>query len=420
MSTHSMHMRYSFAFYIAGCVGVLAGTPPRESPTSFLLFVTLWGISATLIAYYCDRLPYYAKGLLIGALLVRVAFLFTDPLLSDDLFRYLWEGNIQMNGFNPFVHSPDSDQLIHLRDHVWSQVGHKEVSTIYPPGSLAMFRMFAATTYSPFIVKLTAASADLLTVMIIYLGTRKRGLAATAIWALHPLPILESAQNGHIEATAVMLTAACLYLIQRGDLAKAWAIAVAGAMVKILPIALLIPISRRQKLSRSALAIFLTIIAVAISLVPWMDPSLLRGFNRYYEAWSFNSSGFNILLLLSGDQGVARIIGVAIGALILIPVALRKTSAATFLLYVSAALIALSPVVHPWYILWALLPALWVGAWPWAVLATTSLWSYHVLGTYDPISATWTEAWWIPAIEYTVPLIATIVWLRLRRQPSEG
>jgi hypothetical protein len=396
------------------------GTPPRESPNSFLAFVTLWGISATVIAYYCDKLPHYTKAILIAAVVMRVSFLLSEPLLSDDLFRYLWEGRVQLNGFNPFAHSPNSEQLIPLRDQIWQQVAHKEVSTVYPPGSLTMFRLFAATTYSPFIVKLTAASADLITVAIIYIGTRKRGLAATTLWALHPQPILEAAQNGHIEATALMLTAACLYLIQRGFLGKAWAVAVVGALVKVLPAVLLIPLIKRQSLTRSASALLLTAIATSLAIAPWWDPSLLTGFNRYYEAWSFNSSGFNILLALCGDLGVARVIGVAIGALVCLYAAWRKSSAGTFLLYVSAALIALSPVVHPWYILWALLPALWVGAWPWAVLATTSLWSYHVLGTYDPISATWTEAWWIPAIEYTVPLIATIYWLRAQRKPSDG
>jgi hypothetical protein len=419
MSTHSIHMRYSFALCIAGCVGVLAGTAPRESPNTFLVWVTVWGISATLLGYYCNKLPQYAKGLIIAAALVRIAFLFSDPILSDDLFRYLWEGKVQLNGLNPFVHSPNSDQLITLRDQVWSEVGHKDVATVYPPGSLAMFRFFAATTYSPFIVKLTAATADLITVTMIYLGTRKRGLAATAIWALHPLPILESAQNGHIEATALMLTASSLYMIQKGTPIKAWALAVAGALVKVLPLVLLIPFSRRLKMEQIALGALLTVAAVGAAFAPWIDPSLMSGFNRYYEAWSFNSSGFNILLAISGEQELARIIGVTIGALIVVTAALRKLPPAMFFLYVSATLIALSPVVHPWYILWALLPALWVGAWPWTVLATTCLWSYHVLGTYDPISATWTEAWWIPIIEYTVPLIATLFWLRARKRRSE-
>jgi len=358
-----------------------------------------------------------ALGVLIVALIIRAVFIIVDPLLSDDLFRYLWEGRVQLEGFNPFVYSPSSEQLFPLRDHIWEQVGHKEVSTIYPPGSLAMFRVFAATTYSPIIVKITAALADFITVAIIYIGTRKKGLGATILWAIHPLPVLESAQNGHIEATAIMLAATCLLLIQRGDLTKAWVFAVIGGLVKLLPLALLVPIIKRQRLTKSGLLLLLTAIAIGLSLTPWLDPTLIRGFNRYYEAWSFNASGFNILLLVFGEPATARLAGVAIGATFCLLAATRKVSPAMFFLCVSAALIALSPVVHPWYVLWALLPALWVGAWPWAVLATTSLWSYHVLGTYEPVTATWTEAWWIPAIEYTVPLIATIFWLRRQKRP---
>jgi hypothetical protein len=58
---------------------------------------------------------------------------FSEPCLSDDIHRYLWEGYLQSHGVNPFKYAPDAPELVPLRNDVWVRVNNKDASAIYPP-----------------------------------------------------------------------------------------------------------------------------------------------------------------------------------------------------------------------------------------------------------------------------------------------
>ncbi|MDH3818941.1 MAG: DUF4919 domain-containing protein, partial [Myxococcales bacterium] len=73
------------------------------------------------------------------ALLFGGAFLLAPPLLSDDLYRYLWEGRLWLEGFNPYRLSPDDPGLAQLRDDLWVRINNKPLATIYPPLSQLIF-----------------------------------------------------------------------------------------------------------------------------------------------------------------------------------------------------------------------------------------------------------------------------------------
>jgi hypothetical protein len=69
------------------------------------------------------------------ALAWRAALVLAPPLLSDDIFRYVWEGRIQLHGGNPYVWEdrPEGQRWIPLRDEVWGAVSHKSYTALYPP-----------------------------------------------------------------------------------------------------------------------------------------------------------------------------------------------------------------------------------------------------------------------------------------------
>ena len=51
-----------------------------------------------------------------GALIFRLTLLPSTPTLSDDIFRYIWDGRVQLAGINPYLYAPDDPALYHLRD----------------------------------------------------------------------------------------------------------------------------------------------------------------------------------------------------------------------------------------------------------------------------------------------------------------
>ncbi|MBU0677519.1 MAG: hypothetical protein KJ626_05325, partial [Verrucomicrobia bacterium] len=104
------------------------------------------------------------------SIISRILIFGMDP--SDDVYRYIWEGRVQNAGFSPYALSPDSDQLVHLRDDNWTRINHKDKTAIYPPGASLLFRGLARFTDNPYVFKAATVAADLLTVLFILMMLR--------------------------------------------------------------------------------------------------------------------------------------------------------------------------------------------------------------------------------------------------------
>ena len=86
-------------------------------------------------------------GLLIGgAILFRLVLLPTIPSLSDDIYRYGWEGRVQQAGFSPHKLAPTSPVLLPLRDAAYARINHPSIPTVYPLLSQWAFRVGTALT----------------------------------------------------------------------------------------------------------------------------------------------------------------------------------------------------------------------------------------------------------------------------------
>ena len=53
------------------------------------------------------------------AFVLGVGVVFAPPLLSDDLYRYLWEGRLWLEGLNPYRLAPNDPELTPFRDDLW-------------------------------------------------------------------------------------------------------------------------------------------------------------------------------------------------------------------------------------------------------------------------------------------------------------
>ena len=76
-------------------------------------------------------------------IMLRIYVLLFDPLLSTDIFRYIWDGRVQAAGINPYRYFPAHDALAHLRDAViFPRINRADYAvTIYPPVAEFFFLM---------------------------------------------------------------------------------------------------------------------------------------------------------------------------------------------------------------------------------------------------------------------------------------
>ena len=182
--------------------------------------------------------------ILIGAGLFRVLFLPLDPpRLSTDIYRYIWDGQVQGSGINPYLYLPVDPRLAGLRDNtIYPHINRKEYAhTIYPPVAQAFFFAASRATQSVVGFKTIFIVIDLITIGLIAATLRAVGQPPerVIVYAWHPLSIFEFGGSGHIDALMICFIAVALWARVRGKFGLV-GFALAGAtLVKLVPIVLL-------------------------------------------------------------------------------------------------------------------------------------------------------------------------------------
>lgn len=193
------------------------------------LYAALFLPWAWLVARSDDK-PLAWTHLIGAALLARLVLVFVEPVLSDDIFRYVWDGRVAHAGINPYVHAPASEALAHLRDAaLWPKINHPEVPTIYPPVAQMLFWLNAVLGGGTTLLRLLLVLVEAAGVGFVwFLLTRTRPALdkkalkrAFVIYALCPLVVVEVAWSGHVDVLAWMPLVAALVLMVRAPTLRA-------------------------------------------------------------------------------------------------------------------------------------------------------------------------------------------------------
>jgi hypothetical protein len=374
--------------------------------------------------------------ILAAALLFRLTLLPTEPSLSDDVYRYLWDGKVQLVGINPYLLPPASEELLSLRDELWTQINHKDVSTIYPPLSQILFRLICSASPTVFAMKAIFTIFDCAIILLLaaILRARNEDPRRLLLYAWNPLPVVEIAGSGHLDTFGVFLLLSAFYfLAHRQRAAAAWTLA--GAfMAKLLPI-LVLPILWRDADSRwsvwkSRLPLIWFPVGAAVALLVYADAGrgILAGLQVFLAKWRFNDAVFSLLYAAIKEPGLdpddaalydakllcgGLLVAIIVWALVRRPDPLR--AAATIL----GANLLLSPVLHPWYMVWVLPFQVFFPVPAWLFLSGSVFLSYNAIAVYSATGAWVAYGWvkWIQFAPFFMLLILYPVYRRGRKNP---
>jgi hypothetical protein len=180
---------------------------------------------------------------LVVAAAMRTITFAAPPLLSTDIYRYVWDGHVQRTGINPYRYVPDAPQLAVLRDQVvFPKINRANYAhTIYPPAAEAIFAAAAFLAPGVYGMKAVMAGFDVLAIgcIAVLLRLMHRNPAELLIYAWLPLPVWEFAGNGHIDAAATGLMALALLLSALGRPVPLGITLAAATFTKFLPGAVL-------------------------------------------------------------------------------------------------------------------------------------------------------------------------------------
>ncbi|WP_017730544.1 polyprenol phosphomannose-dependent alpha 1,6 mannosyltransferase MptB [Nafulsella turpanensis] len=321
---------------------------------------------------------------LLLAMLLRLLLLPSFPNLSDDFYRFIWDGRLILAGEHPFAHTPEwymqeeAPGIKGISEDLYRQLNSPHYHTIYPPLHQATFSLAAfvgqeSIWQSVLVLRLLNILAEVLTLWLLLKLLRHyhQPQKALLLYALNPLIILELTGNLHFEAWMIAFLLLGLWSFERykQEEKKTWlagtALSLAGAIgSKLLPL-MFIPLWFRR-FSPAHLTLFLAtgFVAVLLLFFPLYDAALFHGMqdslSLYYQKFEFNASLYYLVREVGFWLKGYNTIGLAgpwmagtATLLILLFSLSRKAKALPLpqaMLWVYCIYLLFSLTVHPWYI----------------------------------------------------------------------
>jgi hypothetical protein len=307
------------------CFVALTRLPSLRGPyvTTFLVLFALAALAYTLtvIRLENDRLP---LGLIwVFAITFRLILLTNPPTLSDDVFRYIWDGHLFNQGINPYAYPVNSPLLDLYTTQLRESVNHNWMASPYLPSSQVYFAIVNwLRPQSPLGFQAAAFLLDLSAGWLVMDILRMLGLPKrlVLIYLWNPLVIVEFAHGAHIEAWMIAMIMATFWLMVRAKplhpkqkwlLNSSVITQAAATLTKGLPLLLTPLFLRRWEWKRIALygGILLGISWMFAAGAGWgltgpLDGRGLFGALRIFMSyWNFNSGIYHWLeVLTSGYQ----------------------------------------------------------------------------------------------------------------------
>lgn len=411
------------------------------------IYIFLSAVSFCIYFYWIYRPPetHLTFFVLIGfAFFVRLYSFYSLPVLSDDFFRYFWDGKVFLSGTNPYKYAPAAQQLFLLRDDlIYPFINFPFIPTVYPPVAQILFLLTAVfkaqlVAWKILMLVFEIAGWYALYKILMHLKIDKYNLL---VFILNPLLIIESYYSVHLDLIAVSVFTWAIYLLIRNRIfsgAIAMAISFLVKFTAFFPAIGLIPLNRRK-----IIPVFL--LTVTVFFLPFVLNGILpaAGFVSFANRWEFNGliynifcrvlefSGFKPSVLLTlhylnrsetvylNSALIYKIIAVSVFIFWVVkrqtvqdksPQKLIKDS----FLFITLILF-LSPTLYPWYLIW-LLPLLAIHK-NIALLGFTFFiqFSYYILKPYS-MHGTWHESDMIFLVQYVPVLILLIYDQKYLRQ----
>lgn len=338
------------------------------------------------------------------ALALRLVFIAAIPNLSQDFYRFIWDGRLILSGLNPYLTTPDN--LMISQPNLFPQMktlfeGMRALSaghySNYPPLHQLPFILAAIISKhsilgSVVVLRLLLIGAD---IGILFFGKkllRKLQLPTRNIYwfILNPLVIIELTGNLHFEGLMLFFFVMALYYVHT----KRWHLAALtmalSIAVKLVPI-LSLPLFLNKLGWKKSIRFYLTVgIVFMLLFAPFLKDNFLENYSATIGLWfskfEFNASfyyllnwGLETILNFELIHSMGIIVVSFIGLQIIYQLLQNKTKTTaliTTVLWVFTGYYLISTTVHPWYIISLLLLSIFTP------FKFARVWSYSLILSY--------------------------------------
>jgi hypothetical protein len=371
--------------------------------------------------------PVWLLVVLLLAVGVRLCLLPSQRYLSDDAYRYHWDGKVLSAGINPFAHAPEDPELDHLKTHdIDKLINHPWNHTCYPPLAQLFFALgYQLSPGSLTGLQLLILLCEIAAWLLLLFELKRRALpkAHILLIAWSPLIIYESYLPGHLDALTLPFLSFFIIALSRKWAWRAGAALACACLIKPLALlfapAAILHLGFRQTLK----SVVVFVVVVVIAYLPFLSAGWLVFESTWamFRYWSFNASLAGILEELL-PRVAARWIaaGGMVAALLLLT--WRFKDLLSRLLLAVLAFVVFSPAVFPWYLVW-MFPLLVLRPDPAMLLLGALVLVSEVIVIGFRLEAIWDLPLWASLIQY-LPFYALVCigylrgWGMFRKAPE--
>lgn len=424
-------IRWTVFFIYGALLSILTYATERYETTQLLTLYTLsFGLYVLILKYSGERqLSFW----IVASIVIRIALLPSTPNLTEDFYRFIWDGRLSAAGFHPLDHPPSyyitNNIVIHGDDDAWlySQLNSANYFSVYPPIAQFLFWICAilsdSVQVSLLCLKVMIIAADIGILWIIDKLLRHLNLSRTQtlIYALNPLVLIEISGNAHYESVMIFLLLLAAYLLlhlRTGMASLPFAFSI-GA--KLIPLMFLPPLWKLIPRKNVVIMYTATTGICALIFFPYFKFSALLGLFKslgYFVAkFEFNASiyylvreigywtaGFNIIQIAGGVLAfiaVILILWISLRAeLSRVDTESRQKQLLETWMWSMTIYLFFTTIVHPWYLTTLLALSLF------STYRFPTLWTFLIFFTYAGYSVNgFNENYNVVILEYTAVAI---------------
>lgn len=238
------------------------------------------------------------------AILLRISLLFSTPNLTDDYYRYIWDGIQTTEGRNPYAQTPEEALTNTDNQALFQQLNSPGFYTVYPPVSQGLFALSAwlgegNVLHTTFWLKVIILLFECLSIWLLMqlLLHYQRPLHWVLWYALNPMVILELQGNVHFEAVMISLSLLAIwFFVNKRSFSAGVALALAFG-TKLWPL-LFVPFfvksASNWKYALRFLSAFVIVVLGSFALfwIPALPANIQQSLGLYFQYFEFNSSIF--------------------------------------------------------------------------------------------------------------------------------
>lgn len=416
---------------------------PRQS------FGQLMSLYSALFVVYFFLVKTFknARGVIFLGVFFRLLLLFAVPALSDDFYRFVWDGRLLFNGINPYTILPtDFIQTVDFQNTVDNNVIFNGLNspnyyTVYPPlnqlifaasaalsqgslfGNIVALRIFILLAEVGMFLKITSPPTPLLAgegSLESNINLNQRSIFSSfRLYAFNPLIIIELTGNLHFEGVVMCFLVLAFYLgvKNRKSLVFSSFLFACAVCVKMLPL-IFIPLIIRKLGWRKGIAYAVLVgTFTALFFLPFLDRMLIEklfsSVNLYFQKFEFNASIYYLVRAIGFKIFGYNIIGTAgkIMAFLtfsgVLLISWKSKNLFVGALAILTLYFAMATTVHPWYVTNLLVIAIFTN------FRYPILWSYTAFFSYATYQTNlYQENLYLVALEYLLVLGIMIYELR--------